>query len=355
MCSEARAARRTGLAVACLLVAALAGCGKQGPPLPPLSPVPAATRDLEVRQRGGDLVLDLAYPQTTAAGLALPGLEAVEIWQVARPLPPPDIAPPPLTPREFEPQARLLATISGAELAAAVAGDRLRLRLPAEGGGATPERILAVRLVGPGRRRSAFSNLAGLVTQTPPAAPAEFSLAPGADGIEVRWSEVPGALGYRVYRRDPRSRSWGQPVASVLAAAERRFVDAGARFGERYVYTVTAAASPKVESAPAGEREIEYLDRFGPPAPATLAALPEEGRVRLTWEASPAADLAGYVVERRAEDEAEFAPLTAAPLPGLEYVDEGLAPGARYRYRVLARDQAGNAGAPSVEVVAVVR
>jgi hypothetical protein len=349
MCS--RQAPGAGLALGLLL--AVSGCGKQGNPLPPLRPVPAAARDLAARQVGSELVLELAYPKTTAAGLVLPGLEAVEVWEATRPAPPPGVAAPPVEPREFEGQARLLATLRGAELQTAVAGDRLRLRLPlAE---TQQARTLGVRLVGPGGERSAASNLATLVPQAPPAPPGGLEVAARAEGVEISWSEAPGATGYRVYRRDPRQRSWGAPLTTA-GAAERRFLDTGARFGERYVYTLTAVAAPLVESAAAGEREIEYLDRFGPPPPPGLVALPEEGRVRLSWEPSPAADVAGYLVWRRPEgSEEEFQRLTSAPFAGLEYVDERLAAGARFRYRVSAQDRAGNLGQPSAEVSAAVR
>src|SRR5690606_11460850 len=66
-----------------LLVAALAACGKKGDPRPPILLVPAPTTDLTVTQRGDQLLLELAYPQTTAAGTPLPGLGGVTVWELA--------------------------------------------------------------------------------------------------------------------------------------------------------------------------------------------------------------------------------------------------------------------------------
>ena len=64
------------VAAGCLLAAA---CGKKGNPLPPMRIIPNATTDLKVAQRGNQLVLRFAYPQTTTAGAKLPGLAAVEV------------------------------------------------------------------------------------------------------------------------------------------------------------------------------------------------------------------------------------------------------------------------------------
>src|SRR5204863_712492 len=63
------------------------GCGKQGPPLPPLRTVPAATQDLHVRQQGTRVLFELTYPKTTAGGQALDGVSAVEVWEAVQPAP----------------------------------------------------------------------------------------------------------------------------------------------------------------------------------------------------------------------------------------------------------------------------
>ena len=79
---------RKSLALLVLGTAVLAGCGKQGPPLPPLKAVPATTKDLVATQQGGQIVLTFSYPKTTPAGLALPGVSAVEVLEATRPATP---------------------------------------------------------------------------------------------------------------------------------------------------------------------------------------------------------------------------------------------------------------------------
>jgi hypothetical protein len=63
------------------------GCGHKAPPTPPPPRQPAATKDLTVQQRGNEVVLSFAYPQTTVSGTPLEPLERIEVWEAVRPVP----------------------------------------------------------------------------------------------------------------------------------------------------------------------------------------------------------------------------------------------------------------------------
>jgi hypothetical protein len=378
--------RSTLLAVAVLLAAAL-GCGKQGPPLPPLRNVPATTKDFAVEQQGPRLRMSLSYPQVTPAGLALQGISAVEVWSTARPAPDGKAAA--IDPREFASLAKPVQKIADAELTAATSGSRIELSLPLPpltvaatvaapttppapaakpAAGAAPgspvaapgpapgpipqATYYAVRTFGKAGDRSDFSNIASVVPKAPPAAPDRVAVTPRADGILVEWTASPGAAaGYNVYRRGAQERSNGKPV-HTSGAQEKSWLDSTARFGQSYIYSVTALAQqqPLLESGIASEREIHYIDRFAPPPPTDLVALAEARRVRLVWRPSEADDLAGYIVYRRAGDTGAFQRITPQPVVGGEYVDTGAAAGRTYAYRVTAIDQTGNESAPGNEV-----
>ena len=114
------------LAAACVLAAA---CGKKGNPLPPMRIIPNATTDLKVAQRGNQLVLRFAYPQTTTAGAKLPGLAAVEVWDLVRPLPANSKQYPLVDPKEFA-GAKRIASLTGPELQSSIEGGQVVLRLP---------------------------------------------------------------------------------------------------------------------------------------------------------------------------------------------------------------------------------
>jgi predicted small lipoprotein YifL len=65
-----------------LVLAALAGCGKKGPPLVPLRLVPAAVGELTARRSGDDVELQFSLPTVNATGPEAIDLAKVEIYAV---------------------------------------------------------------------------------------------------------------------------------------------------------------------------------------------------------------------------------------------------------------------------------
>jgi len=352
MCSE-RSVRPSAVA-ALALVALLAACGKKGDPIPPPRAIPATTTDLTVRQRADRVRFELAYPRSTIAGLPLSGLESVTLYELEVP------APAAGTPLAVAPEqmaaARPLVEISGPTLGGAVAGDRIRFDtgLPDPLPEPPRARVYAVRTKSVKGERSALSNTVALVPRAAPTGPDGLEAKPLKNGILVSWEAVEGTIaGYAVLRR-PSSQEgwWGEPVA-LLDPTTTSWLDADARYGQRWVYTVLVQLSrtPPIESAPRAEREVDYRDTFAPEPPPTLRALALPGEVRLVWEASPDPDVTGYQVER-ATYTGEFELVARVPGGRLEHVDEGLESGATMRYRVRAEDGAGNVSEPGRTVEA---
>ena len=344
------------LAVLAVCLAGAAGCGKQGNPQPPLRAVPATTQDLRARQQGPRILLDLTYPKTTAVGTALPGLRAVEVYESLQPAPR-EGAPAPLDARVFTASAQLQQTLNEADVGSATFGDRLIVALPLPEPLEDPvrARYYGVRTIGADGDGSELSNLVAIVPRTSPAAPDDMAATARADGVLVEWRPVAGVLGYGIYRRGAQERAYGAPLQLLPGAEQRSWLDTTARFGQSYIYAVTAVvqANPIIESAVTSEREVRYTDRFPPAVPDDLVALTQPGQVRLVWRASEEADFAGYHVYRR-EDDGDFQRVTQQLLPTPEYVDTGVAAGRSYGYRVTAVDQAGNESGPSADVRAAV-
>lgn len=338
-----------------LTVLALTGCGKKGEPLPPLRYTPVQTQDLSIHQQGNLLILRMGYPQSTTGGQALPGLGEVEIWQLEAPLADPD-RPPEIDPRLFATSAEKLLALRGPELDASVTGDRIETRIPIEEPSEEPSLLaFGVRTIASTGDVSDFSNLVRLVLAPAAEPPTDIRTVATPEGVEISWSAPEwDVVGYHVYRREARERGFGEPLAQVAADSES-YLDDGAQFGKRYIYTLRAIRSedPLVESAAASESEIDYRDRFAPAPPTGVLALGEVGRVRLVWEASASADTVGYFLYRQ-DPGADFRQINERPITELELLDEGLTSGFSYRYRITAVDDVGNEGEPSEIVEAEV-
>lgn len=370
-----RGAAPLALAATVLTVLPLASCGRKGDPLPPLRQVPIAARDLSIHQQGNTLIFRLSYPLTTTSGGRLPGIDQLEIFDLvthasldaARTM----------DRRAYQPTASRFVAIEGAELDSAIVGDRIEARIGLDAAtlaamptpAAPPEEeleqpeateaaprptvhIFAVRTRSTSGELSDLSNLVPIVLASAFPAPEELRARAQADGVALTWSfsADESVQGFTVYRKLAAERSYGDPVIRLDGAA-REYLDQGVELGSRYIYTVRSVASldPLVESGPAGEREIDYRDIFPPAPPSRVLALAEQGQVRLAIEASPASDVASYVVYRR-DPGAAFRRVLETPANRLEVLDTGLVSGLSYTYRVSAVDAAGNEGAPSAEV-----
>jgi hypothetical protein len=90
-------------------------------------------------------------------------------------------------------------------------------------------------------------------------------------------------------------------------------------------------------------------DGDAPQTPASVSAVEERKGVRISWAASPGADVAGYIVYR-AEGDGGFERVSGdSLLKGTQFLDIGLLPESRYRFAVQAVDTTGNSSPRSAE------
>ncbi|MGW2468354.1 PA14 domain-containing protein [Streptomyces bauhiniae] len=229
-----------------------------------------------------------------------------------------------------------------------------------------------VRAVDKAGNESAGTADQGITTadETAPAAPRgvdrNWSM-DKADEVYLDWepNTEPDLAGYRVYR------STGKPVAVTPAnlvsgsapLTSTAYYGPLPQTGDGYYYVVTAVDTHGNVSAPsAASQEFMTRDETPPNETALHARAAEsEAGVTVSWDRSTAttADFAGYRVYRstspRPEGTKMRGELVGEYVRGTSFTDRAPKPGVTYHYWVVAADDAGCLGTPSVDMEVPVR
>jgi len=199
-------------------------------------------------------------------------------------------------------------------------------------------------------RVSAPSNRFPIVFIAPPEAPVTPTAAVGDGEVRVRWQPparlrdggAAGPLAFEVLRS---SSPEAAPEAVVpVPAGQTEYVDRNLQNDRTYYYAVRAIRQDGGTTArgPASPRVAATPGRSAPPLPPiNLVAAPSAGTVRLSWTASPDANVAAYVVYR-ASGAGPSARVGSVRVPATTFTDRDLAPGV-YRYTVTAQDASARA------------
>lgn len=188
----------------------------------------------------------------------------------------------------------------------------------------------------------------------PPVAPAAVTAtAVSASQVDLSWSAVTDATGYRV-ERSADAATWVS--VATTAADVTSYSDTGLAAGTTYHYRVVAtnAAGDSPPSPVATATTKANADLTPPSPPTELTAVSAKKRVDLSWSASTDAGgsgLAGYTVWRSTAG-ASGSFTAIATTTNSAYGDTTVNRRVTYWYRVTAVDGAGNQSQPS-NVVAV--
>jgi hypothetical protein len=332
----------------------VAGCGKQAAPQPPIVRVAERTTDLSAVQEGLEAVLRWTYPSLTTSGQALTEIEAIEIWRATLPLaqePPPPVSAGDrqLQRQLLESQGELLVTLDRRALDEATRGKEIVVRDDLarwrQESTATPASVViwyGVRTVCCRKRESEFSNVARLLPAEPPPPPTNLKLEAGADGIEVLWDPQPELR--VLVERSSDGALWSRVTDEPVVGSSWR--DTSAEQGRTWIYRLRSVARPegggRVVGEPSPPVAVDHPDTYPPAAPGEVVCLPEGRRVRVRWVAVSGA--AVYEVTRRLADGSSE--VLAESTDAVELVDLS-PPLGELTYLVVARDEVGNASAPS--------
>jgi hypothetical protein len=400
-------------AVASVLVAGslAVGCGKKGPPLPPIVYTPAPPGEFAAIRQANQVAIAFSVPAANTDGTRPADLQRVDVYawtgnaapsnaqiiryatkvgsvQVKAPRDPnavidpdepvEDMEPPegpgldqgataalsdPITQASFEP-LRLPAPRRQTVLAETQNPRPLVASSPP-----LPTRTYVAVGVTTRGRPGAFSRKVAVPLAPPPDPPGRVQVTYDETGIVVSWPapqpvvESPPPLPSRWLGTPLRAVSYvvdevsptGAPSAPVRLTenpvSSGTFRDARIEWGQQRCYAVRAVeliGDLPIESALSARACVTPEDHFPPSAPAGLQAVGAEGGVSLIWTPSTASDLAGYIVLRGTTSTA-LSPLTQTPIPDSNFHD-AVEAGVRYFYAVEAVDHAGNRSAPTEPV-----
>jgi predicted small lipoprotein YifL len=394
--------RASRLLASLLVVAGAAGCGKKGPPLPPLDVAPDAPQAVSARRLADRVYLQMTVPAKAAAGTGPYSIDRIDLYAVtvapgAAPPPNRDLMKadhlvaripvrPPADPEGAAADAAgedtrpgpgdpvtFVETLAAAELtplpapapreaARGAAGAPAPSSAPTAPSGAPPAgasvltRIYVARGVarngdaGPPSARVTVPLLAA-----PGAARRAGSASFDAASVTLTWNppatrsdEAPG-VAYNVYAVPAAgSGAAGVPATAPVPLNEKpleatTFTHAGAEPGKEQCFVVRSVATVEggaIESEPSEPICVTPVDTFPPAAPKGLAAVSGAGAINLIWDASADADLGGYLVLRGEAPGDTLQPLTPQPIRETRYRDTAVQPGTRYVYAVVAVDRA---------------
>ncbi len=337
-------------------------CGKKGPPIPPERRLPAAVQDLSVEVQGRQVTLTWTNPKERADKTPLRDLSAIYVFR-----------------REEPPGAEPRAAVGDGERV--VGFERIAvIELKKEGPEVRVEGRRAQFVDGPGletrrrytyvvtavdaeRRASPPSNRVAVDLLAAPLAPTNVRAEAGDGRIRLAWqppernedgSPIVGPLGYHVFRTTSSDALRGRPLTPE-PLTNPEFLDLAVENETTYYYTVRAIhskAGSQIQSQDSSVVAAKPEDTTPPSSPRNLVAVPTEGGVRLAWEPSPEADVAGYLIHRSTVAGRGYAPLFRRPQPGTTYVDSSVRRGETYFYVVTAVDRSprANESVPSAEV-----
>jgi len=378
---------------------ALGACGKKGPPVAPLRPVPAALATLTARRLGDTVRLTFTIPAANADKSAPADLERIEVYgltidpagdvpdidefisggmlvarvDVKPPAPPPgegaapaaEPAPPP-DPRPGQGDAVTVEeTLTDETLAPVLFGT------PREGPPIGP-RTLAALVPSRGQRRtylaiaishrnlrSGPSGRVAVPLGPMPPPPAGFAVAYTESQFVVSWDPGPPDpwqpiwplftynRGVDVYEVAGEGVVSPAPLNAALVTAATFEVPLEA-FGEARCFAARSTESVGTSvwsGALVAPVCVTPEDTFAPAAPTGLVGVSSDGVISLIWNANGERDLAGYLVLRAEAPGGTLRAVTPAPIGDTTYRDTDVRPGGRYVYAVVAVD---NASPPNV-------
>ncbi|HEX5071463.1 MAG TPA: fibronectin type III domain-containing protein [Vicinamibacterales bacterium] len=344
-------ARVRHAAAAGFILASMAGCGHKGDPVPPDHPTPPAVSAFAIERTGAEVTLRMVLPAPQPDERSSRLYDRVEVYALTKREK--DPAP---TPVELLASAHQVATVSppvkektSADEPPAEPADvtiSFKDTLAADTPVAAMVRYYAVQAAR-GKRRGPLSLVLRVPLDSTPAVPPDVAATYDERVLKLSWSA--GQAGDR-FLVDETDAAGASPTLLTPAPIEAASFETPVEFGRPrcfVVHAVQSHAGVTIVGRPAAPVCVTPVDRFPPAAPADLVAVAAEAAIDLSWTASTATDVAGYLVLRAEGANGTLQPLTPKPVEATAYQDATARSGVTYLYAVKAVDRAGNDSAIS--------
>ncbi|MBW2623516.1 MAG: hypothetical protein JRD68_11480 [Deltaproteobacteria bacterium] len=329
--------------IAAIITVFLFGCGVKAPPHSPVTFLPARVQGLEYHfSEKGLLVLTFKAPDKSRLGKPLKEIGGYYIEWSENAIGP-DFCPD--CPVEYTRREKIEAVTPAPDDTIWRGVYRYENRLSP--GQVYHYRILPLDLKG--RYDLAQASTLVVFYDHPSNPPAALTIKTGDRTIALKWpppdrlingQPLEDLAGFRIYRRLESNPF--ELVNSRRPILETSYEDLQVENDRIYYYKVRALrkfhgtwleseSSPVVKAIPA--------DLTPPPPPVNLIGVSTGTGILIRWQALNLADLAGYMVYRRAENEDRFRRIGPALVYDPVFIDRDVKPGQTYYYRVTASDR----------------
>ncbi|MBE9536501.1 MAG: hypothetical protein IMF07_04910 [Proteobacteria bacterium] len=333
-------AREKGIALLLLAIIALAGCGKKGPPLPPLITLPETVQSFAIEGRDEGLLLSWRVAEKNIADLAGFRLHRQSEAKGCT-----------SCPSRFPLYKDVDIDLPhGAKIENGVL---YLLDAEVERGFIYRYKVVPYSRSG---YEGPFSRTVTASWSMPPQAPTALKSEPGDRSVRISWSELqgPAPAGYRVYRTN-RSQLYGKTPVNQRLIETMSYTDIGLENNRQYYYVVKALireGATLIEGPASAEVLAVPVDLMPPPSPSGLQAVPSINKVHLIWDEPETDDSLAYFIYRQKNNELAMEKLNSGPVRANHYIDGSVKSGEVYQYAVTAVDDSPqkNESGPSATV-----
>jgi len=332
------------------------GCGKKGPPLPPLRRGPDRITAVSARQEGRSVVVTGILPNKSQDGGPLAPIVEVRVFRLDRGglsgVPGEKVKSFQRSAlRQFTKDARRISVASGESLGRSLSGRRFVSVDPEPLTGLIPEGgkefTYALTAVDAEKRSAPLSSFAAIRIFPPPLPPGNLKAELAEKSIHLFWeppspqAQNEGPL-YNVYRSEKEGLFLDRP-RNDRPLSQPLFEETDFVFGRDYYYvvrSVVASGSASRESENSSPLRVSPRDVYAPAAPTGFAVSAEGNVVKLYWFPNEESDLAGYRIYRSESESGGFTEIARVGNAETSYVDKAATAGVKYYYCVTAVDRA---------------